>query len=162
APKAPVIAAAPPAPPPTPVPTPPPVPAAVSPLPGCPPPPPPPPGPPGPPPWHPDHLVPDNELPAPQAAGGAAAPLTALSGKGLWVWKYHATESGNAQAIADRAVSTGLTQVWVRVGDSQDGFYGADELSQIVPAAHARGLSVIAWGFPYLYDPVGDAGWTNQ
>ena len=161
APAPPVVAAAPaPTDPPAPAP-PPPVPGPLGSLSGCPP-PPSPPGPPGPPPWHPDHLVPDDQLPAPQAATGIAAPLTAVTGKGLWVWKFRATENADAGAIANRAVSTGLTQIWVRVGDSQDGFYGADELAQIVPAAHARGLSVIAWGFPYLYDPVGDAGWTNQ
>jgi hypothetical protein len=106
-------------------------------------------------------LIPDAQLPAALPPSGDPAPLTAISGKGLWIWKYGATEGANPQAIADRAVATGLTQVWVRVGDSQDGFYGADELSQVVPAAHARGLSVIAWGFPYLYDPVGDAAWSN-
>lgn len=134
-------------------------PTPLTPLPGC----PPPPSTPGPyvPPWHPDHLVPDAALPAPQPPSGTAAPLTAITGKGLWVWQYHATEAGNAQAIADRAVRAGLAQVWVRVADSRDGFYGADELAAIVPAAHARGLSVIAWGFPYLYDPAGDAAWTQ-
>ena len=147
------------APDPTPTPVPP-VPGPLASLAGC----PPPPSTPGPyvPPWHPDHLVPDAQLPAPQPASGPAAPLTAIAGKGLWVWKYGATEGGNATAIASRAVAGGLNQVWVRVGDSPDGFYGADELAQVVPAAHARGLSVIAWGFPYLYDPVADAAWTNQ
>jgi hypothetical protein len=147
---------------PDPTPTPsasPPGPTPLTPLAGC----PPPPSTPGPyvPPWHPDHLVPDAALPAPQPPSGPAAPLTAVTGKGLWVWKFKATQGGDAAAIADRAVKTGLNQVWVRVGDSQDGFYGADELAQIVPAAHARGLAVIAWGFPYFYDPVADASWTN-
>jgi hypothetical protein len=148
------------APPPAPAPTIPPVPGPLTPLAGC----PPPPSTPGPyvPPWHPDHLVPDNQLPPAQPAAGPGASLTAVSGKGLWVWRYGATENANAGAIVDRAVSTGLTQIWVRVADSQNGFYGADELAQIVPAAHARGLAVIAWGFPYLYDPVADAGWTDQ
>ena len=31
-----------------------------------------------------------------------------------------------------------------------------------MPVAHAHGLAVIAWGFPYLWDPVGDAQWTAQ
>lgn len=136
------------------------IPGPLTPLPGC----PPPPSTPGPyvPPWHPDHLVPDDQLPAALPPSGPAASLVSITGKGLWVWRYGATENGNAGAIVDRAVSTGLNQIWVRVGDSQDGFYGADELAALVPAAHARGLSVIAWGFPYLYDPAADAGWTNQ
>jgi hypothetical protein len=132
----------------------------LTPLPGCPP-PPQPPGPPGGPPWHPDVLIPDAQLPAALPAVGDPAPLTAVTGKGLWIWKYHATQNGDPAAIADRAVAAGLNQVWIRVGDSQDGFYGADELAQLVPAAHARGLSVIAWGFPYFSDPVGDAAWSD-
>lgn len=137
----------------------PPIPGPLTPLPGC----PPPPSTPGPyvPPWHPDHLVPDDQLPAALPPAGGSAPLTAVTGKGMWIWQFHATENGDAAAIADRAARSGLTQVWVRVGDSQNGFYGADELAAVVPAAHARGLSVIAWGFPYLYDPVADAGWSN-
>jgi len=78
----------------------------------------------------------------------------------MWVWKYRQTEGGNADAIVARAVAAGLSQLWVRVGDSRDGFYGADVLAALVPAAHARGLAVIGWGFPYLWDPAGDARWT--
>jgi hypothetical protein len=136
------------------------VPAAQSPLAGCPPPPPPPGGPGGGPPWHPDVLVPDSALPAAAPATGPDAPLTAISGKGMWVWQYGRTESGNMQALVDRAMSAGLEQIWVRVADSQNGFYAADQLTALLPLAHARGLAVLAWGFPYLYDPVGDAQWS--
>jgi hypothetical protein len=61
-----------------------------------------------------------------------------------------------------KATAAGLHQLWVRVGDSQDGFYAAAELAALVPPAHKAGLAVIGWGFPYLYDPVSDAGWTQQ
>ena len=80
----------------------------------------------------------------------------------MWIWLWSQTDAGNPQAVVNRAVAAGLHQLWVRVGDSKYGFYGASELSAIVPAAHSAGLSVIAWGFPYLYDPVGDANWTAQ
>ncbi|HEV7468076.1 MAG TPA: hypothetical protein VGP96_17395 [Candidatus Dormibacteraeota bacterium] len=126
---------------------------------GCPPPPAPPP--PYVPPWHPAVLVPDAALPAPVPADAPAAPLAALRGKGMWVWQYRRTEGGAPEAIVDRAAAAGLRQIWVRVADSQDGFYGADELAQLVPRAHRRGLSVIAWGFPHLYDPVADAAWSR-
>jgi hypothetical protein len=126
---------------------------------GCPPPPAPPP--PYVPPWHPAVLVPESALPPPAPATAPAAPLTAVTGKGLWVWQYRKTESGEADAIVERAAATGLHQIWVRVADSQDGFYGDDELAQLVPRAHRRGLSVIAWGFPHLYDPVADAAWSK-
>src|SRR5207302_10871960 len=36
------------------------------------------------------------------------------------------------------------------------------QLAALVPAAHRAGLAVMGWGFPYLYDPVGDAAWTEQ
>lgn len=88
--------------------------------------------------------------------------MSAIAGKGMWIWDWSATDGGNARAIVDQAERAGLHQLWVRVGDSSDGFYGASELDALVPLAHAAGVRVIAWGFPYLYDPVGDAGWTAR
>ena len=80
----------------------------------------------------------------------------------MWIWEWDSTAGGDAGAIVQQAVSAGLHQLWVRVGDSQNGFYGAQELDALVPVAHAHGIDVIAWGFPYLWDPVGDAQWTTQ
>lgn len=80
----------------------------------------------------------------------------------MWIWEWTSTDGGNAAQVVQQAVSAGLHQLWVRVGDSKDGFYGASELDAIVPVAHAHGLAVIAWGFPYLWDPAGDAAWTAQ
>ena len=133
------------------------------PLAGCPPPRRPPrPAPPSPPPWRPPVLVPEADLPEPLPVSTGAADLAPLEGKGMWLWKYRQSEGGDAAAIVDRAVSAGLRQLWVRVGDSRDGFYAADVLAELVPRAHARGLAVIGWGFPYLWDPVGDARWTAE
>jgi hypothetical protein len=128
---------------------------------GCPP-PPQPPKPPAPPPAHPAVLVPEAALPAPPAASPRVSVAAAIGGKGMWIWEPTATEGGNADAIVNRAVAAHLSQVWVRVGDSFNGFYGAGFLNTLVPLAHRQGLAVIGWGFPYLYDPVGDAGWTAQ
>jgi len=80
----------------------------------------------------------------------------------MWVWLWSQTDGGDAAAVVKQAQGAGLHQLWVRVGDSKNGFYGANELAALVPAAHAAGIRVIAWGFPYLYDPVGDAAWTAQ
>lgn len=121
-----------------------------------------PPGPPAPPPWHPAALVPDSALPPVEAPAPWASSLAAIEGKGMWVWLWSATDGGNAAAVVKRAQQTGLHQLWVRVGDSKNGFYGAAELDALVPVAHAAGIDVIAWGFPYLYDPTGDAAWTAQ
>ena len=127
---------------------------------GC----PPPPRPPRPPslPSHPAVLVPEAALPTPPSPGPRVANLTALAGKGMWIWQPSATEGGNVNAIVNRAVTAHLSQLWVRVGSSFDGFYGTGFLEALVPLAHRHGLAVIGWGFPYLYDPVGDAGWTDQ
>jgi hypothetical protein len=140
---------------------PPPVPRPTGPVPlaGC----PPPPAPSGPPsgaPWHPAVLVPEAALPAPAPPPARTAGLDPLTGKGMWVWKFKSTENGNADAIVTKAEAAGLRQLWVRVGDSQDGFYAGGVLDQLVPKAHERGIAVIGWGFPYLYDPMADAKWT--
>jgi hypothetical protein len=115
---------------------------------------------PGSPPWHPAVLVPEAALPVPQAPPPHERDVAAVSGKGMWIWKLGATEHGDIAAIAAKARDAGLTQVWVRVGDSQDGFYAAAALEGLVPALHAAGVRVIGWGFPHLYDPMADAAWT--
>jgi len=139
---------------------PPPVPHPSGPVPlaGC----PPPPSPAGPstPPWHPAVLVPEAALPAPAPPAPRTVGVGAVAGKGMWVWKFKSTENGDADAIVTKAAAAGLRQLWVRVGDSQDGFYAASVLNALVPRAHAQGIAVIGWGFPYLYDPMFDAQWT--
>jgi hypothetical protein len=133
---------------------------AIATLAGCPPPPHAPV--PAPPPWHPSVLVPDSQLPPVTPPTAWKSDLAPLRGTGMWVWQWDKTSGGNAAAVVAQARVAHLHQLWVRVGDSMNGFYGAPELDQLVPAAHAAGLSVIAWGFPYLYDPVGDAHWSAQ
>lgn len=113
-------------------------------------------------PWHPATLVPDSALPPVLPPAPWHASLDALSGKGMWIWQWSQTAGGDARAVVHQAQSAGLHQLWVRVADSKNGFYGAAELEALVPAAHAAGLAVVAWGFPYLYDPVGDARWSAQ
>jgi hypothetical protein len=125
---------------------------------GCPPPPPKP----GPPahPWHPTVLIPDSALPAPPKPAPRLQDLSAITGKGMWIWQMQRSEGGDSAAIVRQAVSAGLSQLWVRVGDSRNGFYGQSFLGPLVTQAHRAGLAVIGWGFPYLYDPAGDAAWT--
>jgi hypothetical protein len=113
----------------------------------------------GPPP-RPATVVPESELPAPLPPAPRLANVAVLAGKGMWIWQSTKTEAGNVHAIVQRAVSAGLTQLWVRVGDSLSGFYGAAFLNALVPAAHRAGIAVIGWGFPFLYDPVGDVAWS--
>jgi hypothetical protein len=132
--------------------------AVALPLPGCPPPPPKPGGTGVP--YVPPHLVPEDQLPPAQPAPAISVDTGALAGKGMWIWKFKQSEGGDADAIVARAKAAGLRQLWIRVGDSQDGFYGADVLANLVPKAHKAGLAVIGWGFPYLHDPMSDATWS--
>ncbi len=110
----------------------------------------------------PPRFVPENQLPAPLEPGQWRSDLAPIEGKGMWLWKYFQSEGGNPDAIVERAVATGLRQLWVRVGDTRDGFYAKDVLDALVPRAHRRGIAVIGWGFPFLHDPVGDAAWSEQ
>ena len=121
-----------------------------------------PPLPPPPPPWHPAVEVPSASLPPVTGPVAWSSDLGPITGKGMWIWQWSATDAGNPAAIVRDATRAGLHQVWIRVADSMNGFYGASELDALVPAAHAAGLRVMAWGFPYLYDPVGDAAWSAQ
>jgi hypothetical protein len=112
-------------------------------------------------PYVPPRLVPEAELPPAAPAPNVANSIRPLEGKGMWIWKTLQTENGDVDAVVARASAAGLRQVWVRVGDSRDGFYAADYLSRLVPKAHKAGIAVIGWGFPYLHDPVSDAAWST-
>jgi hypothetical protein len=104
--------------------------------------------------------VPESALPAIGPAAPRVSDLAAIAGKGMFIWQQDRTSGGNVGAIVSEAVSAGLRQVWVRVGSSLDGFYGQDFLNALVPALHGRGIAVMGWGFPYLYDPAGDVRWS--
>ena len=118
------------------------------------PPPPRPPGPPPPPP--PKPKVPTSKLPAPVALVAHHPSLRAVSGKGMWLTTWPDTKLDVAAVIA-RSRAAGLRQLWVRTGGTPQGFYGHSALDRLLPAAHAAGMSVIAWDFPMLSDPVRDA-----
>ncbi len=100
--------------------------------------------------------VADADLPAPLATRTKAVSLAAVTGKGIWVTNWPTTEV-DVPAVVARAKRAGLRSIWVRTGGSKQGYYGDTVLPRLVPAAHAAGLSVIAWDFPYLSDPVADA-----
>jgi hypothetical protein len=73
-------------------------------------------------------------------------------GKGMWMYMPKAVEGGNPQAIVARAKAVGLTHIFVRTGSSKTGFYAGDFLGQILPVAHAAGIRIYGWDFPYLHD----------
>jgi hypothetical protein len=76
-------------------------------------------------------------------------------GKGMWMYQPGAVEGGNPAAIVARAEQVGLTHVFVRTGSSRTGFYAGDFLAKLLPVAHAHGIRVYGWDFPY-FDNVGE------
>jgi hypothetical protein len=117
---------------------------------------PPPPIPPGPPFKPPKPAVKAAQLPAPVAIPRhRRVDIAPVSGKGMWLTTWPDTHLDVARVVA-RAESAGLHQIWVRTGGSIQGWYGANFLPSLLPAAHAAGLKVIAWDFPSLSDPLRD------
>jgi hypothetical protein len=100
--------------------------------------------------------VPDEALPAPLPVTRKAGDLSAVTGKGIWVTNWPTTTL-DVPGLVQRAADAGLDSIWVRTGGSRQGWYGDRVLPQLVPAAHAAGLKVVAWDFPFLGDPVADA-----
>jgi hypothetical protein len=82
--------------------------------------------------------------------------LSVISGKGIWLtlWPGAKLDVG---AVVSLARAAGLRQLWVRTGGRGEGFYGAATLNALIPAAHSAGIAVIAWDFPTLSNPAGDA-----
>ena len=77
-------------------------------------------------------------------------------GKGMWIYIDQRAEGGNPDAIVARAKATGLTHLYVRTGTLKEGFMGAPFLDALLPKAHAAGIRVYAWDFPYLNDAASD------
>lgn len=85
---------------------------------------------------------------APPASAQGLLPV----GKGMWIWQPERAEGGDVARIVARARQVGLTHIFVRTGSSRMGFYAGPFLDRILPAAHAAGIRVFGWDFPYFYD----------
>lgn len=117
----------------------------------------------------PDEDAPTTPAPAPVGEPPAAAPAPAVRtataavewgpsirgaipiGKGMWLYVPEQVEGGDPHAIVAKAKAIGLTHVYVRTGSSKMGFYAQDFLNALLPVAHANGLRVYGWDFPYFY-----------
>ena len=94
----------------------------------------------------------------PLLAGPPPPPAPALPrGKGMWLHYFRLSAGGDPAAMVARAKETGLSHVYLRIGSSKDGFYGQADLDRLLPVAHAAGLAVVGWDFPYLFDAEADA-----
>jgi hypothetical protein len=79
----------------------------------------------------------------------------------LWVTPWAKT-TVDARALVAQARRAGVHSLWIRTGGTRQGYYGDNFLPSLVPVAHAAGLAVIAWDFPFLSDPVADARRAQQ
>jgi hypothetical protein len=88
------------------------------------------------------------------------SPLDGIRGKGSWLMLFDGDwndpDADRAAAIVDAAVGADLSHLYVRVADSKHHFYGAPALQDLLPIAHAHGLSIIGWIEPVLDDPTAD------
>jgi hypothetical protein len=102
--------------------------------------------------------------PAPAAPAPAPAVTTAsgipIAGKGMWIYEFDLVGKGNVHEIVKMAKRYGLTHLYVRAGTSRSGLNTWPDVARILPVAHAAGLKVIPWFFPYLYNPKQDAART--
>jgi hypothetical protein len=89
------------------------------------------------------------------------SPLSGVQGKGSWLMifdgDWNDPDADRAAAIVDAAVRADLSHLYIRVADSRHHFYGASALQDLLPIAHAHGLSIVGWIEPFLDDPTGDA-----
>ncbi|HVA61282.1 MAG TPA: hypothetical protein VNG13_12225 [Mycobacteriales bacterium] len=100
--------------------------------------------------------VAESAIPWPALPPRRHVDLTPILGKGIWLTLWPGSTLDPARVVA-QARAAGLTQLWVRTGGSDQGFYGRRDLAGLLPAAHRAGLAVIAWDFPHLSDPAADA-----
>ena len=100
--------------------------------------------------------VAEADLPAPVAVHSKAASLDAVKGKGLWATPF-GKEPVDVPALVAEARRTHVRSLWIRTGGTRQGYYGDAFLPALVRQAHAAGLRVIAWDFPFLSDPAADA-----
>jgi hypothetical protein len=70
----------------------------------------------------------------------------------MWIWQAERAEEGDPATIVTRAQANGLTHLYVRTGSSVDGIQNGQFLADLLPVAHAAGIRVIGWDFPYLDD----------
>jgi len=96
-------------------------------------------------------LYADNVVLQRPRASGQAATLAPLRGTGMWL-TYPLLRQTSAAVLVATARGAGLSHLYVEVGISGAGFYGAPGLAALLPAAHHAGLAVIAWVYPYLRD----------
>jgi hypothetical protein len=90
--------------------------------------------------------------PDPLTATDAGRPLAAaVSGKGMW-FTYDVLRQTPVQQLIAAAQANGLAFLAPEVGTSRSGYWARGELDALLSAAHAAGLKVIPWVYPWMAD----------
>jgi hypothetical protein len=91
----------------------------------------------------------DGPDPATAQLPNGAPVWSVVTGKALWFTDYlpHHTD---IHALVAAAKALGVTHIYPRVAETSYGFYEQNSLARLLPVAHAAGIKVIAWVFPYL------------
>ncbi|HEY3109027.1 MAG TPA: hypothetical protein VGL23_09755, partial [Chloroflexota bacterium] len=98
----------------------------------------------------------------PLALGASGRPVAAaVAGKGFWA-TYDLLDRASPEAIVETMRANGLTHLYLQVGRSNLGFYGGPGLDRLLPVAHAGGIAVVAWVYPFLKDTTADVNLTVQ
>lgn len=84
--------------------------------------------------------------------GRGALPI----GKGMWIWMHDRASGGDPVAIVERAKLWGITHLYVRTATYKEGFMAGPFLDRLLPVAHANGIRVYGWDFPYMTRPGDD------
>lgn len=84
-----------------------------------------------------------------------------VAGKGMWIMNAFVRHTDPGTLVA-AAKAAGITHLYDEVAISKDGgFYGSDNLDTLLPVAHAAGITVIGWVYPYLDNVAADIAMTQ-
>jgi hypothetical protein len=84
-----------------------------------------------------------------------------VTGKGMW-FTYDVLRHTPVDRLIATAKANGFAFLAPQVGTSRRGYWARAEFDALLPAAHAAGLKVIPWVYPWLADVPGDLDLTLQ
>jgi hypothetical protein len=82
------------------------------------------------------------------------------AGKGFWTTNYLPRHTDIPTLIA-ALKALGVTHIYPRVAETSYGFFDQSTLDRLLPAAHAAGIKVLAWVYPYLRNVADDLKMTQ-
>ena len=82
------------------------------------------------------------------------------AGKGFWTTNYLPRHT-DITALVGALKALGVTHIYPRVAETSYGFFDQNTLNRLLPAAHAAGIKVLAWIYPYLRNVGNDLAMTQ-